>query len=228
LTNDKNKKKNGKFCTSCGARLKPGAKSCSNCGSTTQNRKKSQSAKKQKINKSKKKSKLLVISIIGSIMVLLAIVGWVIQGQNQPYYVGMGECVKCHQKEVQKMKSNPVMFRMMTAIERLQGADLNNSKCLGCHTTGYQKKWDKSVPFADRLNVQCEACHGPGSKYIKVMDSEYKSNDDELRKKAIAAGLIISPKKDTCFQCHHDGDIRPDGSRVIWDFDSSKAKIGIH
>lgn len=199
----------------------------------SKNRKNGFVAKKKRAKKSEKRSnKLLIISIIGVIAVLLITVGWIIKGTDEPYYIGEGKCINCHQKEVQKMKSNPDMFRMMTAIERLRGGppgeDENAPKCLGCHTTGYGKKWDESVPFADRVNVQCEACHGPGSKYIKVMQLGYKNSNNALRKKAIAAGLIISPKKDTCFQCHHDGDIRPDGTTVIWDFESSKAKIGVH
>lgn len=158
-------------------------------------------------------------------LLILILVGQTIRSSSQPYYVGMDKCVSCHEKEFEKMESSSSMKKMMAAINLLQGEDINNPRCLGCHTTGYGKKWDESVPFEERVSVQCEACHGPGSEYIKFMELEYSKNNQDLRNKAVKAGLIISPQKNTCFQCHHDGDIGPDGKPIIWDFEKHKSLI---
>lgn len=177
-----------------------------------------------KKNKVKKFNKLYILLALGSVL-LLAAGGWILRSAGQPYYIGMNRCTSCHKKEFEKMKKNQSMAKMMTAIDRLQGEDRDTPRCLGCHTTGYGKKWDKSIPFAERVSVQCEACHGPGSKYIKIMENGYSKNNKSLRRQAIKAGLIISPKKDTCFQCHHDGDIGPDGQPIIWDFEQHRSQI---
>ena len=47
---------------------------------------------------------------------------------------------------------------------------------------------------ADLPNVQCEACHGPGSEYKSMSIMKDKE-------KAIAAGLVL-PTEKTCLGCH--------------------------
>lgn len=180
---------------------------------------------KKHVQPKRTKNKFIIPFAIVVTVVLLAVIGWTIKESDSPYYVGMDKCLTCHQKDFEKMKANPSMSRMLTAIDRLQGEEASTPKCLGCHTTGYEKNWDENVPFSKRVNVQCEACHGPGSKYLHIMKKGYSKSNAKQREEAIAAGLIVSPTKDTCFQCHHDGDIGPDGQPIIWDFEGSKAKI---
>jgi hypothetical protein len=65
-----------------------------------------------------------------------------------------------------------------------------NLECVGCHVTGYEQPGGSTVTHVDKLeNVQCEICHGPGSKHV---DSPSDST------------LIVSrPGTSTCLSCHH-------------------------
>lgn len=115
-------------------------------------------------------------------------------------YVGQDICAECHREQAERMSR----LRMSRAIERLQGADLQNSRCLGCHTTGLGQPLAAGLAPTDMVNVQCEACHGPGSKYVELMRSGYQSGDPAFAAKAAEAGLLARPDKTTCLQCHHD------------------------
>jgi len=120
-------------------------------------------------------------------------------------FVGQSECVECHKDEAEKMSQ----VRMSRAIELLQNSvdvptAMNEPQCLGCHVTGYGKPLAAGLTLPDMYNVQCEACHGPGSKYIEIMKNGYSSDDPTMVQKAIEAGLLTKPDKTTCLQCHHD------------------------
>ena len=43
-----------------------------------------------------------------------------------------------------------------------------NLECVGCHVTGYERAGGTTVTHVDKLrDVQCEVCHGPGSKHVR-------------------------------------------------------------
>jgi predicted CXXCH cytochrome family protein len=46
-----------------------------------------------------------------------------------------------------------------------------NTMCIGCHTTGFEKRYDaKADAFDSRwteVNVSCQSCHGPGSRHAE-------------------------------------------------------------
>ena len=66
-----------------------------------------------------------------------------------------------------------------------------NLECVGCHVTGYGKPGGSTVTFVDGLkDVQCETCHGPGSKHVEEPEKP---------------GLItLEPDPKSCVeQCHH-------------------------
>ena len=77
-------------------------------------------------------------------------------------YVGASKCKMCHRKAHAKWETT----KHAQAFSALKGADAAKPECVGCHTTGYPG----SGPVTEEMkNVQCEACHGPGSDYRKVM-----------------------------------------------------------
>lgn len=95
-----------------------------------------------------------------------------------------------------------------------------DNQCIGCHTTGFGKL---AAAGAKLENVQCEACHGPGSEYSKatIMSlAKYKANRDAAHKASLDAGLIV-PTEATCKSCHNDKSPTFKG----FDFASSKEKI---
>lgn len=51
-----------------------------------------------------------------------------------------------------------------------------NGRCAECHTTDYKKNYDSVNHSYDtawsEINVACEACHGPGSEHVKIIDNE--------------------------------------------------------
>jgi len=93
-------------------------------------------------------------------------------------YVGEAKCKKCHFKEHRSWKSNP-NYKHAAAFENmkqhLKSVDQKNSQdrlCVSCHTTGAlhpDRGGFKDLESSSHLlGVQCEACHGPGSKHVEA------------------------------------------------------------
>jgi len=128
-----------------------------------------------------------------TLMFILAFaVGFSSIASAEPTYVGVKKCKMCHMKQYKVWKNT----KHAKAFSALKPEEQKDPKCNKCHTTG---------PNAKLENVQCEACHGPGSKYSKfnIMNrSKYKANKEAQRKLAIEAGLIL-PKEENCRKCHN-------------------------
>lgn len=121
-------------------------------------------------------------------------------------YVGVETCFQCHRGAVQfwqqqkvegtgKDKEGNVVARTLshaTAWYTLvdEGKDTDRT-CVGCHSIGFNKPggYCKTSEVDFRINVQCEACHGPASKHVAA------NGDPNL----IARGVPES----TCRECHH-------------------------
>lgn len=72
--------------------------------------------------------------------------------------------------------------------------------CAGCHTTGLDTRrfrWEDDA-------VQCEACHGPGSVHLDVVD-DVGRNPDEEEMRQIRASIVLSADPKICGQCHSQG-----------------------
>ncbi len=82
------------------------------------------------------------------------------------YYVGNTKCRLCHRKFFLGRKKDPHDY----AMKYLKGGYEDNPKCLPCHSTGYGvPNGFVSKKETPRLaNVQCEGCHGPGNRHIKI------------------------------------------------------------
>ncbi len=83
-----------------------------------------------------------------------------------------------------------------------------NSMCAECHSTNLQKNYDlqtKSYHTTwNDINVNCEACHGPGSAHI-----EWARLPEAARPQDNNAGLVVRTSKissrryvETCAPCH--------------------------
>ena len=81
-----------------------------------------------------------------------------------------------------------------------------NLDCVGCHVSGYEKPGGSTVSHVEKLkNVQCESCHGPGSKHLLNL------SDPTL--------LVAKPPETLCAQeCHYPPHVAEDWDpRRVWD-----------
>jgi hypothetical protein len=157
-------------------------------------------------------------------IVLMMVVFFSLTGLNSLYaadYVGAKKCKMCHMKQFRSWEKTA----MAKAFEQLKpgvsadakkAAGLDPDKdyttdaaCLGCHTANGK---------ADMPGVQCEACHGPGSDYMRVM----MTNRDFKLAEVVAKGLVI-PDEKTCKKCHNE----KSPFYKSFDFATAKAK-GTH
>lgn len=120
-------------------------------------------------------------------------------------FVGVERCATCHAEEHRFWQSTS----HATAYATLERQNKQfNLDCVECHVTGYDKPGGSTVTFVDKLtNVQCENCHGPGSRHAAA-----PANPDFITK---------SPQKSLCAPaCHH-----PPHVKVDWSVDESWKKI---
>jgi hypothetical protein len=107
---------------------------------------------------------------------------------SQNTYVGVEACTStCHQEARDVWNQT----RHATAYKTLADQDKQfNLDCVSCHVTGYDTPGGSSVTHVAKLeSVQCEVCHGPGSKH---------AHDPKHVKP-----LVPKPKGDRCLDCHH-------------------------
>jgi hypothetical protein len=119
----------------------------------------------------------------------------------RPKFVGAPKCGECHEKKLAIWKGSA----HARAVETLAKTDqTKDHDCLPCHTTGYLAPTGfRDVDLTPEMaNVQCEACHGRGSRHP---DSEGEGY-----------GAIASQM---CINCH-----TPDKD-LDWDFDRCWAII---
>jgi len=149
--------------------------------------------------------------IIGFVSVLFVMALFVATYANAADYIGAKKCKACHMKQFKSWSAT----KMATSFENLKAgvkvaekkkAGLEDKdytadpKCLKCHTTGYGKGGFVSIEKTPEFEgVQCEACHGAGGEFSKLM----KKNKSFPLADVKAAGLII-PSEDEkgCMACH--------------------------
>jgi hypothetical protein len=137
-------------------------------------------------------------------------------------FVGADECKKCHFKQWKTWKET----KMAHAFDLLKPGQATDAKkkikldpatdytkeerCVRCHTTGYGEpngypKVDAvaaNAPLADaRKGVQCEDCHGAGSRHAAYMTAHPKDHDASAEKQL---GVVL-PDAASCLACHHGG-----------------------
>jgi len=99
-------------------------------------------------------------------------------------------CGHCHKEQHEYWRTTHHARAMATLEARNAHYD---NECIGCHTIGFrvQGGFRTAADMADFKNVQCEACHGPGSDHS---DEVYRTRPRDEK---------------TCRRCHdneHDPD----------------------
>ena len=134
-------------------------------------------------------------------------------------YVGSAACMKCHFAEAKSWKKT-TLAKSMDALRPTAREDsvrfdaktragldpakdsTTDATCLACHTTGYGAT--KGYPAASMDSVSCEACHGPGEKYVAHKLQAIAANKDAKFAQAdlVALGLVV-PDESVCARCHN-------------------------
>lgn len=135
-------------------------------------------------------------------------------------YVGVAACSMCH-KGAAKGSIYEIWLASphARAFENLDAESRKNEVCLACHTTGHGKPLAANVTPGKMVNVQCEACHGPGSDYksLAVMKN---------RAEALGKGLVL-PSRERCLGCH-EGKFPAGHPPAAFDYESALLKIEHH
>ena len=114
-------------------------------------------------------------------------------------YLGWETCKSCHKQIHERWSQDPHSRAFATLAE---DDKWNDPGCLPCHTTGYElaAKRDSSDVRPEMWNVQCEACHGMGTKHTRD-------------------GTMKPVPESVCLRCHTP-EWSPD-----WDYQEALKKI---
>lgn len=106
---------------------------------------------------------------------------------GQASYVGIEVCSTCHPGPRAVWNKTPHAAAYATLSTQFKEMNL---ECVSCHVTGYEKPGGSTVTHVDLLkDVQCEVCHGPGSKHVA------SPQDKSL--------IVGAPPPSLCESCHH-------------------------
>jgi len=153
---------------------------------------------------------------------------------KNPKYMGYKKCKGCHSREYASWKEGAmgtVSFRaLMPGVsgEAKESAGLDvqkdyttDPKCLECHATGYGEPGGYVDPYTtpQLAGVTCEACHGPGEYYWRVM----AKNRKVFTTYELKALKFVVPSQETCNKCHKPGCPTVEADSAEMDFDKSAA-----
>ena len=154
--------------------------------------------------------KSLVLVIAASAV----LIGALTQTQTEPTepaptqsaeYLGADACKKCHFKQHKTwggMKHSQAWDVLKEEYRTLEAKDADGRACISCHVTG----WGEDNGFVDPatsehlLGVQCEACHGPGSRHVELGMQMLKEKRKEF---AEGEQTWIVLKTPDCANCHN-------------------------
>lgn len=109
--------------------------------------------------------------------------------KGKPFYVGNDACQPCHTAAYEVWKKTKHSTAYKTLVDSSKEFNLD---CVGCHVTGFDKPGGSTVTDVVSPNlkdVQCEACHGPGS--LHIVDPTVNGFGGE------------KPAEEVCVGCHH-------------------------
>jgi hypothetical protein len=120
-------------------------------------------------------------------------------------FTGSSLCLRCHlgsdPRHVarwRKLKFKP-LDEVRTKLKEVQGRGINlaESRCLGCHTTGFNESTGRYLED----QVTCESCHGPGGFYAELMAGGRAQEGAELAR----ANILETRADRVCLNCHTTG-----------------------
>jgi cytochrome c554/c'-like protein len=99
------------------------------------------------------------------------------------HYLGEKNCQRCHETEYEMYKTQKHAQAFQTLVKNQREA---TPECLPCHVVGYGQVggYSSNQSTPDLVNVQCENCHGMGTKHPEQGDTS----------------AIVGP--DVCLSCH--------------------------
>jgi len=113
----------------------------------------------------------------------------------QGAYVGSKQCRQCHSKQwaVWSVGKHSLAYKTLPAKDR------NNPKCLRCHVTGFGRfsGYVSAEETPHLRGVQCEACHGEGSKHIVSPEEEKRQTITGVKTNCDCEARV------TCMGCHN-------------------------
>jgi hypothetical protein len=155
------------------------------------------------------------LSVAALAALVLIVASRVVGGPDDPsgdptegaHFVGSDSCKKCHFKEHRSWKATKHSEAWTVLQPHLESPDRKDGDgrlCISCHVTGFGE--DARGGFVDAstsahlLGVQCESCHGAGSKHIEAAQKVL----DDKRKKFDAGEKTFTVLRTTnCANCHN-------------------------
>ncbi len=121
-------------------------------------------------------------------------------------FVGAKACKKCHMKQTRAWKKTMHSKAWEQLPEKYRDAAAKDEKgrqCISCHVTGHgdpRGGFKDATESVHLTGVQCESCHGPGSKHIAagqalLKEKRAKFNDGEQ------SYIVLKTTK--CSDCHN-------------------------
>ena len=166
--------------------------------------------------------------------------------EDAPTYVGSDACKKCHFKEHRYWKKStkfdaldslkPTADDNADLLAKKKAAGLDPAKdystdktCLPCHSTGYGKTGgfpeDATGDLVEAMGqIGCEACHGPGSKYVEHKTKELEANKDaKFTFEGMAPMGLVEPNAELCATCHNEKN--PAQPAEAFDYEARKGDV---
>lgn len=154
---------------------------------------------------------------IGGIVVVFVAILDGVEAQHRPVrgdYVSHNTCKLCHnqtehgtQWDIWAASAHARAYETLfneesQRIAREMGLDEpahEAAQCLRCHVTAYDPQRDAPpAPLRIEDGVQCESCHGPGSRHVPAARRRWMQGDTTAQ----IQGTIQRPDQRTCVRCH--------------------------
>ncbi len=152
-----------------------------------------------------------------------AVADSIVNGESY-VYLGTKRCRMCHVDQYGSWRSGPkarswdaLKPGVAARVKDAAGLDRNedyttDTRCLRCHSVGFGEPGGYVIPdpadgesvrlAATREGVGCEACHGPGSGFVPIMQDIYRTDRKYRPQELYAAGRrLVGPE--VCAKCHN-------------------------